>query len=132
MDVHDYIDIENGSIKIEKIPNPPAEKKEEAPVEEKKDPKAKKADPKAAEIPQEEDYSKIEKIISFNKEMNHELFSIDDREATKFNINDNIYLLNLDGLIKSNIRFSQALSIVDNKYELAVKVLSDTIKMLER
>ena len=132
INVNDFIDIENGSIKQQKIPDAIEKKKEEPPVEEKKDPKAKKADPKAAEQPQEEDYSHIEKVIKFDKEMNHELFSIDDSEASKINKNNNIYLLNLDQLIKSNIRFAQALCTVDTKYELAIKVLTDTIKIMER
>jgi len=133
INVHEFIDIENGSIKQQRIPDGPNKKKEvAAPVEEKKDPKAKgKPDPKAEQIV-EEDYSKIEKIVKYNKEMNHELFVIDDAEATKVNKLNNIYLLNLDQLVKANLRYSQALSTVDNKYELALKVLDDTIKLIER
>ena len=71
-------------------------------------------------------------MIKFEKEMNLELFAIDDNEASKINKNNNIYLLNLDQLIKSNLRFAQALCTVDTKYELAIKVLSDTIKIIER
>ena len=46
INVHDYINIENGSIKQQKIPDA-IEKKKEPPTEEKKDTKAKKAYPKA-------------------------------------------------------------------------------------
>lgn len=111
VNVFDYIDTANGSVKQQKIPDS-SEKKEEAkaPVEEnKKDPKQKgKVDPKA-EVPVERGYSKMERVVSFNKELDHELFIIDDKEASKINKKDNIYLLHLDNLVKANLRYAQAL-----------------------
>ena len=100
-------------------------------MDEKKDNKAKNKDPKA-EVPVEKDYSDIEKVFTFDKEMNHELFMVDESEAERMNIRENIYLLDLDNLIKVNIRFSQALCTIDTKYELAIKVLTDTLRILER
>lgn len=107
VDVHDYIDSE-GSLKMQKIPEQQAKKKVEVPVEEKKDNKAKPKDPKAPEQPVEVDYSNVEKVIKFEKEMNHEMFAIDESEANLVFKYDNIYLLHLDELIKSNLRFAQA------------------------
>ena len=131
VDVNDYIDIENGSVKKEKIPEP-EKKVEEEPVEEKKDPKQKnKADPKG-EVPAEPDFSNIDKVLTYEKEMNHEIFLIDSSESERLFKNPNLYLLELDNLIKVNIRFAQALSTLDTKYDLALKVLADTLRMMER
>lgn len=131
VDVNDYIDIENGSVKKQKIPDP-VEKESEEPVEEKKDPKQKnKADPKN-DPPAEQDYSQIEKVINFEKEMNHEIFLVDCSEAERVHMRNNIYLLELDNLIKVNIRYAQALSTLDTKYELALKILNDTVRIMDR
>jgi len=93
--------------------------------------KQNKADPKG-EPPAEKDYSDIEKVIIFEKEMNHELFLIDSAEAERMHKKDNIYLLELDNLVKVNIRYAQALSTLDTKYDLALRVLADTLKITER
>jgi hypothetical protein len=132
INVQDYIDIEKGSVKQSKIPDGTPVKPVAPPVEEKKDQKAKGKPDAKGEPPVEQDYTKIEKVIKFDKEMNHELFAIDSKEATKLNKLDNIYLLNLDQLIKANLRFVQACCTIDNKYDLCIKVLIDTIKIQER
>jgi hypothetical protein len=44
----------------------------------------------------------------------------------------NIYLKNLDVLIKFDIRYSHLLIMIDGRYETAVKVLGDVIKLIDR
>mmetsp|Transcript_36010 Transcript_36010/g.41585 ORF Transcript_36010/g.41585 Transcript_36010/m.41585 type:complete len:261 (+) Transcript_36010:176-958(+) len=110
VNVDDSIDVKTGSIKAQRIPDAEPKKEEQkAPVEEKKDPKQKgKADPKAEPVA-EEDYSKIERVFKFDKEMNFEMFETDGVEANKINKHDNIYILGMDMLIKINLRYAEAL-----------------------
>jgi hypothetical protein len=133
IDIYEHIDLEKGSIKENKIPDSQEDKeKPKPPVEEKKDPKQKgKADPKA-EASVEKDYSNIERIITFSKEMNYEFFMIDDKEGLKLNKKNDTYILNLDGLVKVNLRYSQALCTLDTKYDLAIIVLKETLRLLDR
>jgi len=133
IDVHEHIDAENGSIKQEKIPDSKDKKEEnKAPVEEKKDPKQKgKVDPKA-EASVEKDYSQIPRVIKYEKDLHHELFIIDDQEASKKNMNSNIYLFQLDNLIKANIRYAQALCTLDTKYDLSIMIIKESLKIISR
>jgi hypothetical protein len=130
VNIHESIDIENGSVKQQKIPT--VEKpKEKVPVDDKKDPKAKgKVDPKEPQV--EKDYSAIEKVIKFEREMHHELFTIDNAEGEKINKNKNIYLLDLDNYIKISIRFAHACCTIESRYELSITVIQDTLSLMDR
>lgn len=132
VDIHESIDVKNGSVKEQKIPKIVKEK-EKVPVEEnKKDPKAKgKVDPKN-EPQVEKDYSDIEKVVTFEREMNHELFAIDNAEGQKINKNNNIYLLDLDNYIKVSIRFAHACCTIESRYELSITVIQDTLSLMNR
>ena len=64
--------------------------------------------------------------------MNFEFFEIDHAEADKINKRSNFNLLGLDSLIKSNLRYAEILWTVDTKYDLSIKVISETLGIHER
>ena len=64
--------------------------------------------------------------------MNFEFYKIDRAEADKINKRSNFNLLGLDLLIKSNLRYAEAIWTVDTKYDLSIKIISETLGIHER
>lgn len=131
IDVTEHIDLKTGSIKNKRIPDYEQKKDEQkAPVEEKKDPKQKgKPDAKAEPI-NEEDYTKIDRVIKYDKEMNFELFEL--LEAFETGTAPTFSILGVDSLVKSNLRYAEALCVVDTKYDLSAKVISETLRIIDK
>lgn len=131
IDVTEHIDLKTGSIKNKRIPDSEQKKDEQkAPVEEKKDPKQKGKPDAKAEPVAEEDYSKIDRVIKYDKEMNFEIFEL--YESFEPWTLGTFGIFGVDSLVKSNLRYAEALWVVDTKYDLSAKVISETLRIIEK
>ena len=126
IDVTENIDLKTGSIKNKRIPD----SQQKAPVEEKKDPKQKGKPDAKFEPVAEEDYSKIDSVIKYDKEMNFEIVEI--YESFEPWILGTFENFGVDLLVKSNLRYVETLWVVNTKYDLSAKVISETLRIIEK
>lgn len=96
---------------------------------------AKGKDPKGGAASALEEYPEPEEeeiiTLNFSETVKYDLLPA-DAEINSNKVSVNIYLESLQLAIRFDIRYSQYCVIMQQKYELAVKLLQDTVKLMER